>query len=316
MTTHRIATRVLTSGPDDGVPVLFLHGNLSSATWFEETMVALPDGYRGLAPDQRGFGEADAAARVDATRGMGDFVDDALALMDHLGHERFHVVGNSLGGLVVWWLLAAAPQRLFTVTQIDPGSPYGFGGTRDAAGTPTWDDFAGCGAGLVNPELVKRIAERDDGMDSMFSPRAALRALVWKPPFVPPREDELVASLLQVHLGDHAYPGDADPSPNWPYVAPGRWGPNNALSARYAIAASAITGVDPRPPVLWIRGADDLAVSNRAASDPGTWGPLGLVPGYPGPEIYPPQPMLDQIRDVLDRYTAAGGAYDEVIIDD
>ena len=49
---------------------------------------------------------------------------------------------------------------------------------------------------------------------------------------------------------------------------------------------------------------------------PGTWGPLGLVPGYPGAEAYPPQPMLDQIRDVLDRYAAAGGAYEELVVAD
>ena len=40
--TERITTRVLFSGPDDGLPVLFLHGNALSATWWEETMVALP----------------------------------------------------------------------------------------------------------------------------------------------------------------------------------------------------------------------------------------------------------------------------------
>jgi pimeloyl-ACP methyl ester carboxylesterase len=32
--TGRLSTRVLFSGPEDGTPVLFLHGNLSSATWW------------------------------------------------------------------------------------------------------------------------------------------------------------------------------------------------------------------------------------------------------------------------------------------
>jgi pimeloyl-ACP methyl ester carboxylesterase len=150
----------------------------------------------------------------------------------------------------------------------------------------------------------------------MFSPRAALRALVWKPPLVPDREDAYVASLLQVHIGDDAYPGDKVASPNWPFVAPGELGPNNALSPKYAIDVAEIIGADPKPPVLWVRGADDLAVSNSAASDPGTWGPMGLVPGYPGAEAYPPQPMLDQTRAVLDEYTNAGGSYEEVVIDD
>lgn len=316
ITTNRLTTRVLFAGPEDGTPVLFLHGNLSSATWWEGTMLALPDGFRGIAPDQRGYGDADREVKVDATRGMADFTDDAIALMDHLGHDRFHVVGSSLGGLVVWWLMARHSDRLLTVTQADPGSPYGFGGTRDAAGTPTTEDFAGSGGGLVNPALVAQIEAGDTTADTMFSPRAALRALVWKPPLIPDRENEYVASLLQVHTGDDAYPGDKVASPNWPFVAPGELGPNNALSPKYAVDVAEIIDADPKPPVLWVRGADDLAVSNHAASDPGTWGPMGLVPGYPGAEAYPPQPMLDQTRAVLDEYTKAGGTYEEVVIDD
>lgn len=316
ITTERLTTRVLTAGPDDGTPVLFLHGNLSSATWWEETMLRLPAGYLGIAPDQRGFGEADPAAKVDATRGMGDFVDDAVALMDHLGHERFHLVGNSLGGVIAWWLLAHHPERIVTLTQADPGSPFGFGGTRDVAGTPTNEDYAGSGGGLINPELVRLIGEKDTSTDSMFSPRAALRALVWKPPLIPEREDALVESLLQVHLGDDAYPGDKVMSGNWPFVAPGVMGVNNALSPKYALDPGLIGAADAKPPVLWVRGALDLAVSNNAASDPGTWGPMGLVPGYPGPETYPPQPMLDQIRKVMDDYTQQGGTYTEVVIED
>ena len=316
ITTRRLATRVLTAGPASGTPVLFLHGNLSSATWWEETMVRLPGSYHGIAPDQRGFGQADPAAKVDATRGMGDFVDDAVTLMDHLGHARFHRVGNSLGGVTAWWMLADHSERILSVTQADPGSPYGFGGTKNATGTPTTDDFAGSGGGLINPELVRLISEGDTSTDSMFSPRAALRSLVWKPPFIPDREDEYVAALLQTHLGEDAYPGDKVVSPNWPFVAPGDMGVNNALSPKYALDVSRMVGAAAKPPVLWVRGAQDLAVSNNAASDPGSWGPMGLVPGYPGAETYPPQPMLDQIRKALDDYTATGGRYEEVVIDD
>ncbi len=69
ITTERITTRVLFSGPENGTPVLFLHGNTSSATWWEETMLALPEGFRGIAHDQRGFGDADPAKHIDATRG-------------------------------------------------------------------------------------------------------------------------------------------------------------------------------------------------------------------------------------------------------
>jgi len=47
--SDRITTRVLFSGPEDGIPVLFLHGNVSSATWWEDMLVSLPEGFRGIA---------------------------------------------------------------------------------------------------------------------------------------------------------------------------------------------------------------------------------------------------------------------------
>lgn len=312
--TDRLRTRVLFSGPHDGVPVLFLHGNLASATWWEETMLRLPKGFRGIAPDQRGYGDADPKAKIDARRGLGDLADDAVALLDHLGIQRAHVVGHSLGGCVVWQLLARYPSRLRSAVLVAPGSPYGFGGTKDERGTPCAPDFAGSGAGLVNPELVRRLSAGDRTTESLFSPRAALRNLVFGPPFVPRREEDLLSATLSVHLGERDYPGDSVPSPHWPFVAPGIWGPNNALSPKYVVPAQEIVGAVPKVPVLWIRGGKDLAVSDAAAADPGNLGRMGLLPGWPGMEAYPPQPMLKQTRRVLEEYGKAGGTYAEVVL--
>jgi pimeloyl-ACP methyl ester carboxylesterase len=199
---------------------------------------------------------------------------------------------------------------------IDAGSPFGYGGTKDVEGTPCYDDFAGSGGGLSNPELIKRMAEGDRSMDSRFSPRAAMRALVFKPPFVPRREEDLLSSMLTTHLGEQDNPGDFVPSPNWPYVAPGVWGSANALSPKYAGDVRRLYAAEPKVDVLWVRGSHDLAVSDAAASDPGTLGSMGRIPNWPGMAVYPPQPMLGQIRHVLDRYAAAGGSYREVVIDD
>ena len=182
LTTPRLTTRVLFSGPEDGIPVLFIHGNFSSATWWEETLLQMPEQYRAIAPDQRGFGDADPAAKVDATRGMRDHVEDALALMDQLGYARFHLVGNSLVGVVAWWMLADHADRLLSVTLPGAGSPFGFGGTRDERGTPTCEDFAGSGGGLLNPVLIQSILDGDRGTEGDYSPRTLLRRLVWGPP--------------------------------------------------------------------------------------------------------------------------------------
>ncbi|MEA2024316.1 MAG: alpha/beta hydrolase [Actinomycetota bacterium] len=316
VTTGRLTTRVLFSGPEDGIPILLIHGNFSSATWWEETMLQLPPQYRAIAPDQRSFGGADPDVHVDATKGMGEFVDDAIALVDQLGYDKVHLVGNSLGGLVAWWMMADHPDSLISVTLAGPGSPYGFGGTKDARGTPTTDDFAGSGGGLVNPEFVKLLEAGDRSTDSPFSPRHVLRLLVWGPPFIPEREDALVEATFEAQLGDYGLPGDKALSPNWPYVSPGKWGPSNAMSPKYiGNLVERLANAEPKVPVIWIYGADDVAVSNSAASDPGTWGPTGILPGFPGTDEYPNQPMMDQIRTVLDDYAARGGTYKEVAIE-
>jgi pimeloyl-ACP methyl ester carboxylesterase len=316
ITTNRITTRVLFSGADGGTPVLFLHGNVSSATWWEETMVALPSGYRGFAPDQRGFGDSELDKKIDATNGMGDLAEDAIALLDYLGIDKAHIVGNSLGGMVLWRMLADYPERFLTATLVDTGSPYGFGATRDVNGTPCYPDFAGSGGGLSNPELVKRIKEGDGSLDSQFSPRAAIRMLLVKPPFIPAREDVMVASLNSTHIGEQDIPGDAEKSANWPFMAPGKWGATNATSPKYAVSVEKIIASQPKTRVLWIRGKDDLVVSDSAASDPGFLGMLGMIPGWPGKESFPPQPMLGQTRAVLEKYSASGGSYQEVVIED
>lgn len=314
--TTRIKTRVLFAGDEAGVPVLFLHGNTSSATWWEETMIALPEGFYGITPDQRGFGEADIEKKIDATRGMRDLADDVLALLEHLGIEQSHIVGSSFGGSIIWQLMLDASHRWLSVTQVAPGSPYGFGGTKGLEGTPLYEDFAGSGGGLTNPELIKLMAAGDKGTDSQFSPRNVLRALVFKAGSVPHWEDALVEAMLLTHLGDQDVPGDFTPSANWPGIAPGVFGPANSLSPKYGLNVDGLIALEIKPPVLWVRGSHDLVVSDSAMSDPGTLGKMGVMPAWPGADAYPPQPMLGQTRAVLEKYKNAGGSYTEIVIED
>lgn len=314
ITTTRLTTRVLFSGPETGVPVVFVHGNLSSATFWEETMVALPSGYRGIAADHRGYGSAEPSKKIDATRGVADLADDLAALLDRLNIARANIVGHSLGGSVVWRFMMDYPGRIITVTVVAPGSPYGFGGVKGLEGTPCYEDGAGSGAGIVSPDFAKLMAAGDRSSDSPTTPRSIMNSFYWKPPFRPAREEELLSSMLSTHIGDQDWPGDLTPSSNWPMVAPGRFGPNNALSPIYNRSVERLYAIDPKPPVLWIRGADDQIVSDASLFDMGTLGSMGAVPGWPGADVFPPQPMIGQTRAVLERYAAAGGAFTEVVI--
>jgi pimeloyl-ACP methyl ester carboxylesterase len=282
ITSSRLSTRVLFAGPQDGTPVLFIHGNASSATYWEETMLSLPAGYRAIAHDQRGYGGADPTQRIDATRGMGDWSEDIRALLDHLDIDKAHVCGHSLGGSVIWRVLMDFPERILTATLVDPASPFGFGGTKGLDGAPCYDDFAGSGGGVVNPEFPRLIAAGDRSTDNpQASPRVVMNSFYWKPPFIPAREEELLSSLLSEHIGEDAYPGDFVPSENWPNVAPGVLGPINAVSPKYVKKVQHLIDASVKVPVLWVRGSDDQIVGDNSLFDFGTLGALGAVPGWP-----------------------------------
>lgn len=314
LTTERITSRVLFSPKRGEAPVLILHGNWSSATWWEEVMLGLPSGFWGIAPDQRGYGEADISKKVDARRGARDWADDILALLDHLHIQKAHILGCSLGGYIAWQCLKDFPERMSSLILVNPVSPYGFCGTKDPEGTPCYPDFAGTGGGIKNEELIQRAKERDRSLESESSPRSSMRSL-FKPPFIPNREETLLSSVLATHLGEKDLPGDYVPSPHWPFVAPGIWGPLNATSPKCADDIKALYEISEKIPILWIRGSHDQVISNRSTSDIGYLGKLGLISGWPGEDVYPPQPMIRQTRTVLEKYASAGGSYREVVIE-
>lgn len=314
--TARLATHFLERGPEDGVPVVFIHGNVSSSLFFEETLAALPDSYRGIAVDLRGFGDSETKP-LDAMRGVRDFADDLRALVETLGLEKAHFVGWSAGGSVAMRYVMDHPEDVASLVLIAPMSPYGFGGTKDAAGTPCWPDYAGSGGGTANPEFVKRLAEGDRSGEDPNSPRNVMNTFYFKPPFraSKEREEVYVTSMLSTRVGDGNYPGDMASSDNWPTVAPGTRGMNNAISPKYC-DLSGFANVPDGPDVLWIRGAEDQIVSDTSFLDFGYLGQLDFVPGWPGEDVFPPQPMVSQIRAVLDEYAARGGGYREEIIQD
>lgn len=312
--TGRIQTHALLSGSDDGYPVVFVHGNFSAATYFEELMLAMPAKYRCIAPDLRGYGNTENLV-IDGRRGARDWSDDLKALSDQFGDRPAHIVGWSLGASVVMQFLLDYPELIASLTFINPVSPYGFGGTKDLQGTPCYDDYAGSGGGVVNPEFIRRIEAGDRSGEDPNSPRNVISAFYYKPPYRAEREEAFLDAALLEKTGLERYPGDFTPSGNWPNVAPGIWGPINATSPKFfntaAIAESAI-----KPPVLWVRGDSDMIVSDTSMFDFGGLGKMGFVPGWPGEDIYPPQPMVSQTRAVLDRYQDNGGSYTETVIKD
>jgi pimeloyl-ACP methyl ester carboxylesterase len=312
--TSRLNMHFLACGPVDGTPILFIHGNGASASFWEETMLALPEGLRAIAPDMRGYGDTEPLP-VDATLGLSDMVEDVRSLVEELGLGQYHLVGHSMGGGILMKYAMAHPADLLSITLVDTVSPYGYSGSKDAAGTPCHTDGAPAGAAGVNPDFVNSMAAKDRGLENPMSPLNVMRQFYFKPPFIPAREEALLSSMLSLRVGEDWYPGDFVPSEHWPGAAPGGRGIVNAFSRKY-FDASGMVDIQPKPPILWIRGADDLIVSNNAMWDIAALGAMGFVPDWPGAEECPPQPMLDQIRAVLDAYQANGGSYREEVIAD
>jgi pimeloyl-ACP methyl ester carboxylesterase len=295
----------------DGRPVVFVHGNVSSSVFFFPVMAALPPHVRPIAVDLRGFGGTDTRP-VDATRGLRDFADDVWATIDALGLGGVDLVGWSMGGGVVMQMILDRPAAVKTATLINPVSPFGFGGTTGLDGALIAPDGAGSGAGTVNPDFVRSLQEGDES-ETNGSPLHVLRSLYVAPGW--DREDEALylRSMLATSLGDDNYPGDAVATDTWPGVAPGTRGVLNTMSPTY-LDLSGIVDVDPKPPILWIRGELDQIVSDASLFDLAQLGALGALPDYPGDETVPPQPMLGQTRSVLEGYRSAGGDSTEVVV--
>lgn len=294
--------------------VLFVHGNGSDSVFWKSLMRKLPKRFKALAPDLRGFGKTEAVP-CEASRSFGSFTDDLTALLDELKVERYHLVGHSLGGGIGWELLADDAERIKSMTLINPASPFGFGGSKDEKGTPTFSDGAGSGAGVINPEFVKFLKEKNRDSSDVSHPLNVMNNFYWEPPFVPKDIDELLDGLLRMQIGNKFYPGDALPSENFPFSAPGKFGHVNAAAplSKTGIVEKLIN-LKFKPPVLWLRGAKDRIVSDNSLFDTAAQGLAGHIPGWPGVEICPPQPMLKQTRYALEAYAENGGKYHEVIM--
>jgi pimeloyl-ACP methyl ester carboxylesterase len=111
-------------GESDGDPVLLIApGGMRSANALWENVVWNPRarlaGHRRLiGMDQRNAGRS--VAPVQATDSWADYTADQLALLDHLGIERCHLLGMCIGGPYILALLAAAPDRFAGAVLLQP----------------------------------------------------------------------------------------------------------------------------------------------------------------------------------------------------
>lgn len=307
--TKRLETAYYHAGKKGAKKLLLLHGNLSSALFFLPLFPYLENDYEIIAPDLRCFGNTEALP-VDARRGYRDWSDDVCSFVEEIGWSSFYLAGWSMGGNIAMQFAIDHEKMVKKLILIAPGSPYGFGGTRDEKGTPYEPCGLGSGGGSANPTLT--MAQQ---MGSRFVLRDILNRYYFKPPFRMNLEWEnlFIDSIAGIRIGNDYYPGDYRMSSSWPYVVAGDRGVLNTMSPEHG-NLSGFLDMKRKPEVLWIRGEDDLIVSDTSVMEFGYLGSVGIIPGWPGKEIYPPQPMVSQLKYFFDLYRKNGGLFVEAVL--
>ncbi len=158
---------------------------------------------------------------------------------------------------------------------------------------------------------MSRLDSGDRGDESPTSPRTVYRTAYVADLSKLDHEDLWVESMLTTATGTDNYPGDSTATDAWPGFAPGTRGVLNTL-APTNFNTTAIADIAKKPPVLWIHGSSDVIVSDTSLFDLSYLGQLGAIPGWPGEDVAPAQPMKVQTRAVLGRYRENGGEVEEL----
>jgi pimeloyl-ACP methyl ester carboxylesterase len=117
---------VRVEGPDDGTPVVLLHGWPDRGSLWDAQITALAGaGFRTIAPDLRGFGDSDRPEGADQYNIL-FLAGDVQGIFDSLGVERAHVVGHDWGAALAWAIAGFAPDRVHKLVAMSVGHPSGF----------------------------------------------------------------------------------------------------------------------------------------------------------------------------------------------
>ncbi|AIC18901.1 MULTISPECIES: alpha/beta hydrolase [Pseudomonas] len=104
-------------GPEDGLPVIALHGWLDNANSFARLAPRLR-GLRIVALDMAGHGHS-GHRPLGASYALWDYVYDVLQVAEQLGWKRFGLLGHSLGAIVSLVLAGSLPERVSHLALID-----------------------------------------------------------------------------------------------------------------------------------------------------------------------------------------------------
>ena len=110
-----------------GVPLLLIPGGGLNATMEFVTsqgpfdaIAAFKDEFRCITMDLRNAAGGQSTGPLEVERPWDAYTDDQLGLMDHLGIDRFLVMGFCIGGPFIWNMLKRAPERVAAAVLAQP----------------------------------------------------------------------------------------------------------------------------------------------------------------------------------------------------
>lgn len=109
-------------GPEDGLPVIALHGWLDNSMSFSRLAPKL-HGLRIVALDQAGHGHSQHRP-AGCDYNIWDYAHDILQVAEQFGWQRFNLLGHSMGAIVSVILAGAMPERVQRLALIDGVVPY------------------------------------------------------------------------------------------------------------------------------------------------------------------------------------------------
>jgi pimeloyl-ACP methyl ester carboxylesterase len=145
-----------------GLPLLVIPGGGLNSTIAALTnpfnpLVELKNEYRCIASDLRNANAGQSSGPLEMDRPWDAYTEDHLGLMDHLGIDKFMVIGFCIGGPFIWNLLKRAPNRVVAAVLAQPS------GFRPEMPTLFYDNnMTGWGPELVKqrPEITMAMVEK------------------------------------------------------------------------------------------------------------------------------------------------------------
>jgi 3-oxoadipate enol-lactonase len=196
-----------------GPAVLWVQGWSQPGRRWRGIAERIADRYTCVMADNRECGDTGPSPEPFT---LTDLADDLLALMTRLGHERFFLVGVSMGGMISQELITRAPDRVVAAVLVstwgssngavlapDPTVVFPVGTTRYEIGCNLWSRLAGPGFAEAHPEVIHQQAlinaEHEITLESVLRQLDAIRQ--WDPG----------DALLEVDVPIALVHGDRDP---------------------------------------------------------------------------------------------------------